>query len=318
MPTPYVGRGLSLGFGEESTWGTAVARTHWYRGITESMARKVSRKPRPTLAEATGSRNRKFHYTESDTAGGSVELLMTYEGCGLLLKHVLGGTPTTTGPVSGIYTHTYTLAGNLPTGLTHEVIRGNGTAEVFEGCKVSKATLKIVAGGLMTLALDLVAETSGGRVAAGTATFTTNDLPVVHNQAGVFTWNAQTYTLKSFELTIDNKLATRMLLGSNLTAEPVPSDFLDVNCKVEVEWNNDNLVTALTADTQADASIAFTGTGSRTLTVNLHNLYLEEVSDPVSGVGVVAQSATFRAESDGTDEGVSVVLTNTQSSATAA
>ncbi len=314
---PYLGNGTAIGIGEESTWGTAVSRTHWFRAISESMKRTVTKSPRPVLSEASASRNRRSHYIASDMAGGSFEILMGYEGAGLLLKHILGGSPATTGS-SSPYTHTYKLAAAPQTGLTIEVKRGNGTSEVFEGCKISKATFKIEAGGLMRVTCDVIAQTSGGRTSAGSPTFTTNELDVIHHQAGSLSWNSNSYTPKAIEVTIDNKMATRQLLGSKLTAEPKPSDFLDVMIKVDLEWENDNLNGSLTADDAADLSITFTGEGSRTIAFTAHNAFLEDVSDPVSSVGVIAQSGTFRAQSDGTDEGLAIVIANTQSSATAA
>lgn len=316
---PYLGNSAAAGFGEETTWGTAVSRTHWFRLISESMKRTVGKVPRPVLSEASSSRNRKSHYTKEDKAGGSIEILVGYEGFGLLLKHILHGSPSTTGPSGGIYTHTYKLASAPPTGgLTIEIRRGNGTAEVFEGCRITKATFKLEAGGLMRVTLEIIAETSGGRVSAGSPTFTTNELDVIHHQAGSVSWNSQTYTPKSLEFMVDNKFATRQLLGSSLTKEPKPSDFVDVLCKLDLEWENDNLNTGLTADTESDLTITFTGTASRTIAFTLHNAFLEDVADPVNTVGVISQNASLRGQSDGTDEGFQVVIANTQSSATAA
>lgn len=316
---PYLGRGLAIGIAEESIWGTPVARTHWFRGISESLKRTVTKRPRPVLSEATGSRNRRTRYVEQDNAGGSFEILMGYEGVGLLLKHILHGTPATTGPVGSIYEHTYGLGINPPAGgLTIEVIRGNGTAEVFEGCRITKATFKLEAGGLMRVSCDVISETSGGRVAAGTATYTPNEMDIVHHEGGTVSWNSQNYTPKSLEFSIDNKISTRYLIGSKLTKDPKPSDFVEVTCKLDLEWENDNLNTGLTADLESDLSISFSGPGSRVLTFNLHNAYIDEVSDPISAVGVVSQSATFRGQSDGSDEGLTIVIENTQTTATAA
>lgn len=314
---PYLGRGTAIGIGEETTWGTAVARTHWFRAKSVEMKRSVKKNRRNVLAEATGSRNVRAHYIESDLAGGTFTILVGLEGMGMLIKHILHGTPSTTG--ANPYTHTYKFAANAPTGgLTIEVIRGNGTAEVFEGCRITKATFKIVAGGLMEVTCEVIAETSGGRVSAGTATYTANELEVIHHEAGTVSWNAQTYTPAGLEFTLDNKFGTRMLLGSKLTKEPQPSAFLEVKVKLDVEWENDNLNTGLTADTESDLTITFTK-AARSIAFTLHNAYIDgEVADDISDVGVVKQSANLMSQSDGTDEGFQIVIVNTQSSATAA
>ena len=320
MSWPYLGRFAAVGIGVESTWGTAVARTVWFRLVSESMKRSVKKERRGHLYEATGSGNIKNHFISSDEAGGSFEILCGYEGLGLLLNHALWKTPTTVDNMDGTYTHTYKLNATPPTGgLTIEIIRGTGTAEVFEGCRISKITLKIEAAGLMRVTCDVIAETSGGRVSAGSPTFTANDpLDVIHHQAGTVAWNSLTLTPKSVEFTLDHKLARRQLLGSKLTKDPAPSDFAEVMLKLDHEWAADGLNAGLTADTESDLTMSFTGVAGRIFGIAFHNAYLDDVSDPVSAVGVISQSATFRAQSDGTDEGLALTITNTQSTAVAA
>jgi len=314
---PYIGRGLAIGIGVETAWGTAVARTHWFRGVSESLKRTITRRERPVLAGAAASGNIRSMYVESDNAGGTIEVLCGYEGMGLLFAHIFSATPATTGPVGAIYTHVYTIDAAPPTGgLTIEVVRGDGTAEVFEGCRIAKATFKIEKGGLMRVACEIIAETSAGRTSAGSPVYTANDLDVLHHQAGTVGWNSQTYTPGDFEFTLDNKYARRQLLGSKLTKEPKPSAFVECKCKLGLEWENDNLWTALLADTESDLTLTFTGTSSRTMLFTLHNAILEDVSDPVNAVGVVAQTGVFRGQSDGTDEGIKLTVANTQALAT--
>ena len=45
----FLGRGASLGFGIESTWGTAVARTNWMRVVSTGIDRTIDKVPRPHL-----------------------------------------------------------------------------------------------------------------------------------------------------------------------------------------------------------------------------------------------------------------------------
>lgn len=319
MPT-YVGRNSAVGFGVESTWGTAVSRTHWYRLVSASVKREVSKVGRGVLNESTGSANRRSHYISSDFISATVEILVGYEGLGLLLQQIVRRAPSTTGPSGSIYTHVFHLGVTDPVGLTMEVIAGTGSAQVYEGCVITKAVFKIEAGGLMRLTLDLIGETSGGETGAGTPSYTTSELEVLHHQAGTISFNSVNYTAKSLTWTVDHKLARRQLLGSKLTKQPLPSDFADVMLDVELEYDSDSgaLHAALSADTQGDATITFTGASSRTFTVLAHNAYLESVDQPQNTVGVLPLSARFRCESDGTDEGLKITVQNTQSSATAA
>lgn len=318
MAWPYLGRGSAVGIGEESTWGTAVSRTHWFRVVSSTVKRSVAKVPRGVLAESSGSRNRRSHYIGTDDVGGTIVILMGYEGLGMLLRHAMHGTPATTGPSGSIYTHTFKLGTAPPTGgLTVEVIRGTGSAEVFEGCRISKMSWEIEAAGLMKVTLDLIGQTSAGPTSAGTPTYTTNELDVIHHQCGTLSFNSATYTLKKFTVSLDNKLARRPLLGSKPTADPAPSDFTDVMFDAELEYEGDALLTALTADTESDAVISFSGVSSRSLSFTVHNAYLDDADVPVNTVGVLPLSVKFRGQSDGTDEGLQIAIANTQTTATA-
>ena len=319
MSLPKLGFRSSVGIGVESTYATPVARAVWFPLISESMKVITKKSPRPTLAESTGSRNRRSHALMSKEAGGTIELLVTYEGAGLLIQAATGGTPATTGPTGSIYLHKYTLASGLPS-LTIEVVRGNGAAEVFAGCKVSKLTLKAAQGGFLRATLEIIAQDSEGRVSAGTPSYTTSrDLVITFPQCGTVGWNASTYPWTSFEVSVDNKLTRRPLAGGGLlTAEPAPADFCDVMVKAELEWIDDSLWTAHHADTSADLTMVCTGTGSRTLTIKANTSNVEEVSDPINTAGIIKQSATWRSEMDSGSEGFEVWVENEQSDALAA
>lgn len=317
---PYGGwKGLFIGIGEETEWGTAVDRAVWFHGITESMKRSLEKRKRPVLGDHSGNaRAPRRHYVASDNAGGSFEILVTYEGLGLLLKHALWGHATT--GASSPYTHRYKPAATAPTGgLTIEVIRGDGTAEVFSGCRISKLTVKLEAGGLMRCTVEVIAKTSGGRVSAGTPVHTTSrDLEVVHHHGAEATWNAASFGYKAFELVVDNKLARRQLVGSSNSKDPKPSDDQEITVRLDTEWSNDTLQTGLTADTESDLVLAFTGPGSRELTITVHNAYVADNSAPVTGVGVIAETTNFHGQDDGTDLGIEIEIVNTQAVGTAA
>lgn len=317
MAVPYTSFGTVLGVGQESTWGTAVARTVWFPVVRSGLQRKPRWAPRNTISESTGSRNRRSKFLAEDMAGGPVTLEMTYEGFGYWLKHLLGQV-TTTGV--GPYVHTFSLARALPTGLTLEEVRGDsGNAEVYSGCKVGKGTITVEAGKVVTFAADIIARTSGGRTTAGTPTHTTSrDLPIVFSEAGSITWNALTLGAAKLEFVIDNKVATRLQIGDTKTKEPTPSDAMDVLVSVDLEYTEETMWTAFLAGTTSDLTVTFTDSGSRSLAVTANAAYLESLSDPIEGNGVIKRTATFRCTADSGSEGFVVALTNNQADAVAA
>ena len=318
---PIFGRNSAIGIGAESTWGTAVARTAWFRTVSSGLKRTIERIARGTLCEADASNNIASQYTKSDDAGGPIEILMGYEGMGLWLHHLLWKTPTTTGPDGGgMYTHTFKLQTAPPTGgLTIEQLDGSAQAEVFEGCRLNKGTWKVAVGELMHLSLDVIAETSGGKVSAGTPAFTTNEIDVAHFNAGTLSFNSGTFTVLSCEWTIDHKLVRRQQLGSSVTAEPATNGFDEILLKVELEYDAVTFYTAFLADTASDAVVVFSGTGGRTLTFTLHSAFIKDVGIPVNAVGIMKQTVTLQAKRSSTaNQGFVVQVVNTQTTALAA
>jgi hypothetical protein len=76
MSVPYVGIGARVCFGVESTWGTAVSRTHHLPLNANSyMRRNVARSPRGVLY--TGSRTRKGFFQPVETVEGQLVLELT-------------------------------------------------------------------------------------------------------------------------------------------------------------------------------------------------------------------------------------------------
>lgn len=319
MGTPYLGRGAAIGFGEESTWGTAVSRTNWLRVTNLSIVREIEYLPRNHLGHrgATSANRRAERYKSADNISGSFEFEAAYDDSTLLLlKHALGAVSTTG---SGPYVHAYTLAEALPTGLTIEAIYGNGSAEVFEGCMITQLTLSIESGGLMTGTAEIIGQTSGGLTSAGTPTYSSAGNPILHHQAGNFTFDSLDDKVASMELVVNNNLTRRLLLGSALTQQPVRGDFQEITLSVTREYDTDDLHADFLAQTNADAAITFTGTGNNVAAFTFHNAEL--TSNPhsggVTGPGIIEQTLEFVCLSDGTNEGLAVSVTNDNASATA-
>ena len=322
MALARIGRGTAIGIAEEVTWGTAVARTHWIRSVSSGLQQTVKKKPRPDLYGSTAG-TRSKHFTESVEAGGPEEWLFGYEGQGPLWKHALWGTPTTTGPVSTIYTHTYPMSGTVPTGLTIEEIRGTdpttNASRVYEGCMIDSLEWELSAGGLLTCRAEIIAELQAAEGTAGAPTFTTNEIEASHANSGAFIWNGVSNEVRRAKVSIKNNLGRRNNIGSNYTAQPQPTDFRMVEAEIDLETINAAFLTGLTADTEANATLTITGAGSRTMTLTLHNAYVDSVADTISGTDIIIQKIKLVGQfSSGSNFGCSLVIGNTQSSAIAA
>ena len=311
----FLGRETSIGAGEESTWGTAVSRTNWRPAASVSLSRKVTQVPRPDLLSDSGSAMRRGHFQSEEVCDGSASIVATYDNIGIFLKHGIG-TLADGGAGPDGFTHTYTTAAAPPTGLTVEAVRGtSGQSEVFEGVKINSLSLGVSSGEAMMLDMDFIAQTGAARGSAGTPSYAATETLILHSQAGQFNFDSANYDLRSMTLKVENSLDRRQLLGSVLTSEPVRSDFMSITLDVELEAV-DALYAALIAGTQSDATITFTS-GTRSMAITCQNAYLTTATDDIGDAGIVSISCSFMCESDGTDEGLSIVVTNSTSSGTA-
>jgi len=318
MALPFHGRGAAFGYGEESTFGTAVARSNWRQTVSGSPYRKVTRNYRPGLVGVASSFTKRNTVSGVTECGGSAEHVMTYEGMGMLFKHALGALATTgTGP----YVHTYTIGG-LPPGLTIESIESGDSgnvAQVAEGCKFTRMSLKWTSPSDVAMAaFDFLAEDIGAYTTAGSPAYAAgSNIDMIGHQLGQLGFNGNNHDLISLEMVIDNKLARRYKLGSRLTKEPARSDFCEVRWIAEIEWEDGNIITDFRNEVAGDVTVTSTGTGNHACTFTLHNAEIWDTPKPTNGPGPGRMRVEFRGLSDGTDEGFKIALTNDDSSGTA-
>jgi len=306
----YFGRNSFVGAALETTYGTAVDAATVTRPIIScSMLRQVEKVERANLRVAGVAGLRKGHYIVSDKVSGSLELEATYDNIGFFLHHALGASSTSAGTPN---THTYTM-GDVPVaGTTIRLQRGTSDySETFEGTVFNTLTMSCAAGEVMSLSLDMIAETSADtspslRARGNTAlTFIdpTYENLILHNHAGTLGWNSQTFTLIDFEYKLENGLSDRMRLGSLLTKQPVQSDYRSSTITVSFETDDINGYQAFIADAVDDLTVTFDNGASsgdeREITFSLNAAYIESYTDEISETGLVTASVTFKAQGDG-------------------
>jgi hypothetical protein len=312
MAVPYLGRDLRFAIGEESTWGTEASRTMTIRGKSSTVMARATHEPLPHLVSAASvGAVQSESFEAKERTSGTIEAVAGYagNGLGLLLKHAMG---TVADAGTGPYTHTFTMASTLPTGLSACQQRGTANAEEFYGGKVSKLVLSVEAGKPMFVMADMVFKNAGARAAASPslpalASFT----PVLHNEAGNLAFNSVNYSPRNFKLTIDNGLDSDGVheLGTLYIAEPDRGDYVNVTIECDLVYRTDALYTAHLAKTAANVTLTFTS-GSMSLAFTLHNAILEKCEDPISAAGYITQSVRWRGYADASNSGLAIVLTN--------
>ena len=286
------GRSAFIKYEQESTYGTAVTPTISNRVTSVSLGRSQERERTTHLSQSDAA----FAVATFDAfeqAGGSIEMPLFYKGMGQLFKAAIGGTPVTTG--SGPYTHAFEPTTVLPS-LTMSFQRGTGSVETFEGVMVTSMTISCEAGAEASASFEVIAETASARTTAITPSFG-DGAQVFHHQAGTLSYNSNTYTVRSFEFTIDNKLERVNNLGSKLTGQPQISDVREVTITATLDLSDNNLYNSQLAGDQSDVSLTFTA-GADSMTFLLRNAKIIDYSDDVTSFGRIERTVSFMGLAD--------------------
>lgn len=146
------GLASSVGFGDETTWGTAVTPTVWVPLVDESISQEIDRLESDAII--SGARVLRSQQWEPGavTAGGDLGFEVNDKSKGLLLKHMFGGTGTT-GP--------FTPADLSGLGLTvqvgvPDVDTGTVRPKTLAGAKVASWEIGLAAEQIATLGLSVV------------------------------------------------------------------------------------------------------------------------------------------------------------------
>lgn len=200
-----------IGFAEESTFGTYVAATKFLEIMEESFSGDRPFIAKPSLRNVS---NIQKVYGKVSVKGG-FKAQLGFAGFERIFKHALGSSGTTG---SGPYTHTATLANDLPTGLSFYVDRdstGNGGDGVrYFGCNIDKLTIRQAIEEMAEIEVSVVGQNWTNGASPETPTFPTFDQADWYNFTTI-SFDGQTVPCKEAEFTLENDLATdRYKLGS--------------------------------------------------------------------------------------------------------
>ena len=307
------GHNSYFGLGEETVWGTPVARTVFGEFIGDSMKAIVAR----AQSGAFRRRNQMNHFAAKQGAEGGLDVECSYIDKAVLrlLKHLFGAVSTAADtPVVGTHTHTFTLADAPPVGLSLEIHRDASSAFLYAGYRINEGTFSLEPDGLLKLAVSGAAKAET-LVSATSPTYDTANL-VQHSQAAV-TWGGVSKEVTNFELAIANALALdRRILGSRNIAAPVAEGKREVTGSFPKFFDNIAEYNDFVAATSRALVLTLTGgiiTGSTNfkITFTLADVVLEGETPVVDSPGFLSQPLTFRAYETASVKPVScAVITN--------
>ena len=282
------GRGAFIKIGEESTYGTVASSTPVNSRLISASFQKTQEKERKTHLSQSGAGGfQNGHFEAFLNVGGNIDLPLLYEGSGILLKAALGKVTTTDQGESEDprYQHDYEPAsdGELPS-LSIGLQRGTGSYEVFKGCKIANMSISGSAGEEVTASFEIVAQDANSRGSSTTSSFGSGR-QIFHFESGELGYNNNDYKMKSFELSLDNKIERRNVLGSKKTLEPITNDIKDITLNVTLEMEDNVLYTAYLAGTQSDVEFTFTNSEDDAVTILIRNCYITDYDDNINTFG---------------------------------
>ena len=308
-----------LGVALEAVYGTEDARTHWYPAISVDLAAKDVPSPRPNLWRNTGGGRLPsgFFHPRRDV-GGEVNLELGYEGYGPLYQAIFGELGTSG---AGPYVHTFDLAQSNPS-CSLEEGRGTGIqsatseAEEFLGCIFNQNTIRIEAGGVLTLRSTILGQSANDRQAVGVPTLPSGG-PAYGDECGDFTWNGLTTNWRSIEITIDNGYSFRPTNGSRETARPAPTSDRNVRLRIVRDYQDGDWYQASKDHDESDGTFTLTSPDGHTIVVTIQTARIASISSPLSSGSLVTETIELVARSTSTKMGFKWVVTNSQASGVA-
>jgi hypothetical protein len=328
------GLGASIGFAEESVYGTYVAPSRWLEFEKEEL-RKTK-----TVYQGGGLAAGRFAQLGSrrvvSTVGGtgSIDLEVSNKSYGLIIEHLLGSTATAVQQAATIaYLQAHTLGDNFGKYLTVQKgvpdLTGTVRPYTFLGGKITSATFSCEPQGslMSTIEFDFKdSEDSTGLVApsyaAGISPFHFGQANV---KLGTYGAEASVQGIKKIECKIERPLnLERYYADGNGTpkkkAEPIMNDYVKVSGSFEVDFiTKADFADRFRDDSSTSCVIEFVGpliasTYYQTFRIKVAQVFFDEGTPTVEGPDVTTTTFSFVGQHDGTNPLVAIDYMSTDTS----
>ena len=310
----YTGVGTNLQFGKEGTFGTPATATAMVNLTSESIVESYEKGDEGSLLASKTA-------TDKDllgvNVGGSISFVLRPEFAGLLFHGAMGGTDTVTEASEGFYNHTINLCAvneDLPS-LTFKMDRKAKNA-IYAGCTISTLQLDCVAGDYVKGSFDIVGTSETNGTLDGVSTYT---IPSYRCVGATCSYDGQTFDVSSATIKIDNGLVEAPKTFSSGLYKGKPQHgkrtvTLDFEIPYSIDLDNQVIVWQTKGNIPFSITLKATdGRSEYTLNINIPHVTLDSFSHSVGGTGLVTASGSGEALSKGSDEPITVVITDKHS-----
>ena len=325
------GLGASIGFAEETTYGTYVAPTRFLEFNKEDLRKTKTTMQGGGLAAGRFADlgSRRVLTTVGGT--GSVDLEVTNKSYGLIFKHLLAGAVTSTQQgATAAYLHTFALGDNFGKYLTVQKgvpdVSGTVRPYSFLGGKITSASFSCEVMGMLTSTLEFdfndVSEAqslAAPSYATGIAPFHGGQMQV---KLGTYGTEAAINGVKKIDLKFERGVNTERYYASAAgfpakKAEPIMNDTIKVTGTLTADYHTKaELADRFASDASTSLVLQWTGpliasTYYETLKIKVPMIFLDSNTPGVDGADVVNTGYDFTAQHDGTNDVISVEYTST-------
>jgi hypothetical protein len=308
----YTGTGSRLQAGKESSFAQAAGPTTLVDLTSESIKVSVEKGDEGSLLGSKTASNRDLLAV---TVEGSVSFILRPESAGLILHAALGGEDTCSQvEATEFYTHTIALCDvdeDLPS-LTLAIDR-KAAIKRYAGCTIGTLSLDCAAGDYVKGSIDI----KGVKEEPGTLDplLKTFSIPSYRCTNATFTVNGSTYDIASASLKIDNALesaprtyASGLYAGQPQHGKRSVTITFEIPYSAEVETLKGSY---LASEDNASVELTFSSpSAGHGITITLAHVAISEVDANVGGTGILSSTVAGEALSVGTEEPITIVITD--------
>lgn len=303
------GLSAQVGFGVETTPGTAVTPTRFFDFNDESI--KFNRERIESKSLHPGRKTANLWVPGKQGGSGDVDFEVTPNAFGLIAKNMLGANATTqpnAGSNPTVYLHTSKVgtidAQSLTTQFGRTGTSGTTDPYTYGGCKIDSWSLDMSApdGLLMCkLGLDVTNETT--LTALATASYAASDVLLPFNDANTsITIGGTSYNVGKVNISAANNLSKdRYRLGSSTKLEQVEANFREFTGTIDLEsYQGTTPYNLFVNGTEAQIIATFSGANisgayNYMVKVTLPRCRFDGETVNVGGDGLIPQSIPFKA-----------------------
>lgn len=314
------------GWGEESVWGTPVARTQFSRVFEDSAATPSH----PFRAMGTlGDRDMLERFDQPISGGVTLAVPLVYDGDGKLLKHCMG---TVVDAGSGPYTHTHTLDERpytrssspligLTAELAYQLDESGFESAIVAGCRVVSFGLSFAPDEEVKLTAECAAKSVVLGAVTGAPTFPDYDdatapMLVKPSQLTIAIDGSGSAVVDKIDLSCANTLRTdRTFLGSAYVADARVNGRRVITGTLEKRYIDKTLWNKWLSGAAATLKITATGPGNHVMVFDLlGKIYF--TGDPLALEAGEEQNVTLPFQAWKSDSEPALKITETNDTAT--